>query len=292
LQATGSLGSHILTALLEANFEVTIIARKEGQNVPSNAVVRVVDTNSVAAIADALRGQDAFIDATSGPDPSLQGRFIEAVVSAGVHRIIMGEFSVDPQNARARSPLVFHGKNQAFEHVKNLAKDGKLTYTTISNGAFLDWNLRTTFVKIDIFKKKVEYLNDGRLPFAWTKLSSVGIAVVNTLKKAQQTENRSVYISNVFKSQMDMVDLAKKTLGDGGWTEVNLDMDQKLKEATADMMAGKIDMNVIGNMILWSTGTVPSPRWEQSEDNKLLGVDKMTDEEVCQLIKDIASEEK
>jgi hypothetical protein len=86
-----------------------------------------------------------------------------------------------------------------------------------------------------------------------------------------------------------MVDLATRTLGEG-WEETKLDMDQKLKEATANMMAGNINMEAIIDMILWSAGTVPAPRWEQSDDNELLGVKMMTDKEVCELIKDIAEE--
>jgi uncharacterized protein YbjT (DUF2867 family) len=251
--------------------------------------VKIVDTDSVSAITDALRGQDALIDASSGPDPTLQDRFVDAAVSAGVNRIVLSEFSVDPQIPEARSPLIFHAKNQAYEKAKKLAKDGKITYTTISNGAFLDWNLQTGFIKIDIFNKKVQYLNDGTLPFAWTKLSSVGAAVANVLKKAEQTENQSFYISSVYMSQKDMVDAAKKTLGERGWEETKLNMDQKLKEATTSMMAGKVDMEVIGNMILWSTATIASPRWEDLGDNKLLGVERLTDAELCKLIEDIAT---
>lgn len=254
--------------------------------------VKVVDTGSVAAVTDALRGQDAFVDATSGPDPTLSGRLIEAAVSAGVYRFVMGEFSADPQNAEARSPLIFHGKNQAFNNMKILASEGKITYTTVSNGAFLDWILRTGAMKIDVFHKKVQYLNDGALPFAWTKLSSVGDAVVNVLRKAEQTENRSFYISSVFMSQKSMVDLAKKTLGDEDWEETKLDMDQKLKEATESMKTGNVSMDAIIDMILWSAGTVYAPRWEQLQDNELLGVKRMTDEEVCKLIRDIAAEKK
>ncbi|KAH6638389.1 isoflavone reductase family protein-like protein CipA [Boeremia exigua] len=288
--ASGSLGAEILTALLQAKFMVTAIVRKEGQTFPAGVDVKVVNTDSVAEIAVALHGQDAFVDATSGVDPTLQGRFIEAAVSSGVYRIVMGEFSVDPQNSEARSPLVFQGKNKSFEQIKELAHEGSITYTTISNGAFLDWNLRTGFVKIDIYNKRIQYLNDGLLPFAWTQLSSVGAAVAKSLEISQQTENRSLCISNIIKSQREMADLAKRALGEDGWEEETLDMDQKLKEATADMMAGKVDMDVIGNMILWSTGTIPSQRFELSGDNELLGVDRMTDEDVCNLIRKIAAE--
>ncbi|KAH6866459.1 isoflavone reductase family protein-like protein CipA [Alternaria rosae] len=288
--ATGSLGSEVLKGLLETKFTVTVIARKEGQKFPAGVSVKVVDTNSAAAIAEALRGNDAIVDTTSGPDPTLQGRIIEAAVSAGVYRIVMGEFSVDPEDPVARSPLFHHGKNQAYQHIKDLAAKGKITYTTISNGAFLDWNLRTGFINIDIRRKKVQYMNDGMIPLPWTMLSSISTAVANVLRKAEQTENRSFYISSVIKSQKQMVALAKETLGSDGWEESNQDLDSKLKAATEAMMAGKIDMEAIGDMIRWSAGTVPAPRWEQLDDNKLLGVERMNDDKVRRLIRDIASE--
>ena len=41
-------------------------------------------------------------------------------------------------------------------------------------------------------------------------------------------------------------------------------MNKKLEEATTDMLAGKVNMNVIGDMILWSTGTIHSLRGEES----------------------------
>ena len=184
------MGSPILTSLIKAGFKVTVIARKEGQTFPLSVSVKVVNTDSVSEITEALHGQDAVVDATSGPDPTLSGRIVEAAASAQVYRIILGEFSADPEDSVARSPLVFHGKNQALQRVKQLAAEGKLTWTAISNGAFLDWNLRTGFINIDIYGKKVQYINDGMLPFPWTMLSSVGVAVANALKKVQETENR------------------------------------------------------------------------------------------------------
>ncbi|KAH7394665.1 isoflavone reductase family protein-like protein CipA [Pyrenochaeta sp. MPI-SDFR-AT-0127] len=290
--ATGSLGSTLLTSLVNnGKFNITVIARKEGQSVPAGVSVKVVNTDSVDAITQALRGQDALVDATSGPDPTLGMRFINAAAAAGVYRVIPSEFSIDIQSVEARSPLVFHGKNQAFEHLKKLAAEGKITYTTVSNSAFLDWNLRTGFINIDIYNKKVQYLNDGTDVFPWTHLSSVGTAVANVLAKPQETQNRSCYISNIKKSQKQMVGLAKESLGADGWEESTLDAGKALKAATESMLSGTVNMQVIGDMIRWSC-TVYSPRWEQQDDNKLLGVKSMTDDEVRKLIKEIAAEKK
>ncbi|KAH7345801.1 isoflavone reductase family protein-like protein CipA [Pyrenochaeta sp. MPI-SDFR-AT-0127] len=290
--ATGSLGSTLLTSLINnGKFNITVIARKEGQLAPAGVSVKVVNTDSVDAITQALRGQDALVDATSGPDPTLGMRLIDAAAAAGVYRVIPSEFSTDIQSTEARSPLVYHGKNQAFEHLKTLAAEGKITYTTISNSAFLDWNLRTGFINIDLYNKKVQYLNDGTDVFPWTHLSSIGTAVANVLAKPQETRNRSCYISNIKKSQKQMVELAKEILGANGWEESTLDADKALKAATESMISGTVNMQVIGDMIRWSC-TVYSPRWEQQDDNKLLGVKSMSDDEVRKLIKEITAEKK
>jgi hypothetical protein len=123
-------------------------------------------------------------------------------------------------------------------------------------------------------------------------LSSVGAAVANALQKAKETENRCLYISSVIKSQKQMVELAKEVLGRDGWEETEQDMNQKLEDATESMMAGKVDLGVIGDMIRWSAGTVPALRWKQLDDNKLLGVEQLDDDEVRKLIRDIALESK
>ncbi|CAN9387338.1 unnamed protein product [Alternaria sp. RS040] len=237
--ATGNVGSPILTSLIKAGFKVTVIARKEGQTFPLGVSVKVVNTDLVSEITEALHGQDAVVDATSGPDPTLSGRIVEAAASAQVFRIILGEFSVDPEDLVARSPLV-----------------------------------------------------DGMLAFPWTMLSSVGVAVASALQKAQETENRCLYISSVIKSQKQMVNLAKEVLGNDGWEETKQDMNQRLKDATESMVAGKVDLGVIGDMIRWSAGTVPALRWKQLDDDKLLGVERLDDDEVRNLIREVALESK
>lgn len=135
-------------------------------------------------------------------------------------------------------------------------------------------------------------MNDGTLPFPWTVVSSVATAVVNVLLNPEVTENRCFYISSIVKSQKQMVALAKEVLGSEGWTETNQDMDKALEVATAAMMKGEVDMRVIGDMIGWSAGTVYCDRWEQKEDNGVLGVQSMSDGEVRELIRGIMGEKK
>ena len=47
------------------------------------AAVKVVDMESMDALVEALKGQDAIIDATMTPEPSFPLRLIDAAVAAG-----------------------------------------------------------------------------------------------------------------------------------------------------------------------------------------------------------------
>ncbi|KAM0211965.1 hypothetical protein ACHAQI_005119 [Fusarium lateritium] len=208
--ASGSLGSQILQALIKAGrFNVTILARKAGNNVPSGTAVKVVDYESASDWVAALKGQDALVDATSVPDPSLAIRLMDAAVSAGVYRIVPAEFSSDPTNAKGRSLPPFQGKVKILEYAQKLADTGVITWTAISNHAFLDWGLRMSFLGIDLQNKEIEYLKSGTTIIPVTTLESVGTSVANALIKAESMKNRICYICSTQKTQKDLAELSK-----------------------------------------------------------------------------------
>jgi uncharacterized protein YbjT (DUF2867 family) len=254
------------------------------------ATVKVVDMESLDALVEALRGQDAIVDVTMTPEPSFPLRLIDAAVAAGVTRFIPSEFSLDPENPLARAVPVYGGKNQVVDRLKELASAGKLTYTTVSNGAFLDWNLRTGFFKLDIKNKTAELLSGGTVVGPWTLLEHVGTATVNVLVNLEATKNRPVYISTVQKSQKEMLALAQETLGKGGWTVSTIDMEPVYQESLAQLQAGNVTFEVIGNLILYCNSREDySGKWKK-DDNALLGVPQWSDDQVKQLIASIAAE--
>lgn len=290
--SSGSLGSHILTALLaNESFNVTILVRKPPTSVPSNVKVNEVDFDSIASITEALKGQDALVDASSNPaDPTLAIRMIDAAVAAGIYRIIPSEFSSDPENSKARALPPFMGKSQAYTHIQKLGSENKITWTAVSNNAFFDWGLRMAFVGIDLKGKKIDYMNDGTMVIPWTLLSSVGTAVANILSKPEETKNRVCYIYDVKKSQKEVADLAKSAVGSEGWQEQKLDMDKVLGEAMTELQAGNVNFKVIGDMIRYSISTPGFVEVPKKDDNALLGVKALSDEEIKQVIKKIAGE--
>ncbi|KAL0942037.1 Bifunctional pinoresinol-lariciresinol reductase [Colletotrichum truncatum] len=289
--ATGSLGSVLLNALVSnGNFQITVLRRNDNNALPVGVKSQVVDFDSSNALITAMKGQDVLIDATSTLDARLSIRLMEAAAAAGVKRIIASEFSADPTNVKTRSLPVFKGKAEAHEHLKALAADGRITYTAISNNAFLDWKLRIGLMNIDLANKKVNLMNDGNVKFYWTLLSSVADAVINSLLRSEETKNRICYIFNTYKSQAEMADLAKEALGHEGWQITQTDTEKAFLEASKNWDAGNISFQVIGDMIRYANSTPEYSPKLKTDHNELLGVQELTDFDIRQLMKEIAGE--
>lgn len=287
-QAGGNIGRNVLPHLIFANFKVTVITRRDGAEIPPNVEQRVVNYNSLESLTEALKGQDAVIDATSVSDPAIAIRIIDAAVAAGVSRFISAEFSADPRALNARSLSVSYVKRTSFEHLEQLAKDNRISFTAVSNSAFLDWNLETESMNTDVGKKTVQLLGKGNVVIPWTLLNEVGQATTNVLLNLEETRNRVVYTYDTQKSQVQMLDLAKQTLGDNNWEETTLDMEAVFQEALSRFSAGIINIQVISDMIRYSNSRADFAGPFTANDNSVLGVRTLEDSEIVALIKEIA----
>jgi uncharacterized protein YbjT (DUF2867 family) len=263
-------------------FNLTVLTRNAAVTFPAGVTAEVVDFTSISALAAALQGQDAVVDAISSPDPTVSIRLIDAAVTAGVYRYIAPEFSNDPNNDKTRALPVFGGKKQIYEHLQQVASEHDITWTAISNGAFLDWSLRTGFVDI--------LMNDGSHVFPWTVLSAVGTAVSNTLTQAEKTKNRTCYIYSIQKSQKDIVAIAKDALGAENWDIQGQHMETTLEDALTAVKSGDYSWKVMGDLIRYSISTPGYTGRLEQDDNGLLGVRPMSDEQVKTLIQQISEE--
>ncbi|KAE8311939.1 NAD(P)-binding protein [Aspergillus transmontanensis] len=289
--ATGNLGSHILTALVSyGSFNITVLTRKTGSTFPTGVTAKVVDFSSPEALSLALQGQDAVVDAILSPDPTVSIGLIDAAVTAGVYRYIAPEFSIHPKYDKMRSLPVFRGKAQIYDHLQKVANDQKITWTAISNGAFLDWCLRTGFLNVDLINKKIVLMNDGTRVLPLTVLPAVGTAVANALAQAEKTKNMHFSIYSVQKSQKEIAELAKEALGADGWEIKSQDMDKVFKGALSSVAIGDYSWTVVGDLIRYSLATPGYSGLIEQNHNDLLGVRPMSDEQVKVLINEISGE--
>lgn len=151
-QAGGNLGGHILNALLDASFTVTLICRLEStlepsaivtnpQHLPHITTIKVA-FNDEPGLVEALISQDAVVASIGrGGGLPTQRTIIDAAVRAGVRRFIPSEFGADTRNDALiiNVPLV-RQKRAILEHLQKVsAKTPSFKWTGISCAAFLDW---------------------------------------------------------------------------------------------------------------------------------------------------------
>ncbi|KAE8377573.1 hypothetical protein BDV26DRAFT_281743 [Aspergillus bertholletiae] len=292
--ATGNIGSKTMRALADAGkFEITVLHRRPIE-LPQYAgvTVRIVNFESVDSLSAALQGHQAVIDCTSDLVGETSIRLIDAAVAAHVYRFIPSEYSHPANNAKVRQMPIFAMKDQTHHYLRQLASEGKISYSSVSSGAFLDWNLATGFMNIDLDKKNVQLLNEGDVVFSWTLLSTIGKAVVQVLLHLKQTKNRVIHIHSVWKSQRQMVDLAMAALGGDGWSITTVDADAAAKKAQVEFQAQNINPQVLGDLIRYAVSRPEFIDRPKQDDNALLGLSGMADEEVKDLIREIAAPKK
>jgi hypothetical protein len=62
----------------------------------------------------------------------------------------------DLYNEPGKSQTIFQAKHDAFAYVEGKAKEGKITWTTISNGSFFDWGLVHQFLGFGMLALNIE----------------------------------------------------------------------------------------------------------------------------------------
>ena len=183
---------------------------------------------------------------------------------------------------------VFGRKKASYEAVKRHAAKNGLTYTLVACGAFLDWGISSGFAGLDLQEKKAFIFGDGNNVVPWTTLEDVGRATANVLLHPQETLNRPVYVHSVFMSQNQVLDVAKKGLGNEGWETTHNDMESLLENALADLQAGRISASVFEVQIQYCLATKALAHPWARDDNPLLGLMEWDSVKVKGLIRTIA----
>ncbi|KAI8711056.1 Isoflavone reductase family protein CipA [Fusarium sp. LHS14.1] len=287
--ASGHIGSKILKALLETNeFNITVFSRNPNTKFPAGVTVKSVDFTSVPALTEALRGQDVVIDATSPADPRGPVKLMDAAAAANVYRFITSDYGTDPFNPKMQGLPIFARKNEGFAHLQQLAQDGRLTWSSVVNGPWLDGQLQSGGMGVDVFSKKIRLVDDGTNKFAWSTMDAIGKAVAGVLLHPEDTANRPVYIHSIYDSVAKVADLAQQALGSDNWTVEKTDRKTLFDKAVADYAAGVYTMQVFADQIEAACADPEYASVWPRDDNKLLGVKTLTDDEVRNLIVDLA----
>ena len=126
-QASGNMGSSILSHLLETNkFNITVIQRSESTAIfPPSSSIRVEkgDLSDQSFLQSGFKNQDAAIFSLDFRAMDVQKTLIEAAAKAGVRWILPTEYAGDGMNKHMVNNVpIFWPKREALKHIEELAK--------------------------------------------------------------------------------------------------------------------------------------------------------------------------
>ena len=265
--ANGKLGPFILTALLSANiFSVTVLSRSSSTSKYPMSVyeMRISDDPSVEELVKVLKGQDAFIAAFAGSNDHLQIRYANAAAQAGVKRFIPADFgSCDSSSPKALELIPLYGKKKKVrECLQHLASTSDLTWTSLVNGHFFDYGLKSGLLGFNLKNRKALIFDDGNVKWSATTLERIGQAVVRILQKAEDTKNRMLYVESVCVSQMELLTVLEKLEG-RKWQAEHVASDEYMKRTQAKLDKSPGDADEMEDMV--SVVGIIDGNWEGKE---------------------------
>ncbi|KAL6358744.1 hypothetical protein LRP88_08936 [Fusarium phalaenopsidis] len=289
LGATGTLGSHILTALKGAGFSVTAVQRKES----TNAVPQGIKSVKVD-----LGNKD---DLVAVPNPAFltEKIMIDAAIEASVKRIIPSEYSTNLESPLSRKLPIVTEKAKIREYLTSVisSTDSTTTWTSINNGPFFEMCLRFGVLGPNLREKKATFHNGGNNMIGTTTLPDIATAVAKVLDSAHfaETANQPVYIYSAAVSERLLTELASKVTGiDFGTVEdgriADLDVDELVRDS--DEKRSKGDMSGMFNyyyQMMYGKGYGGTDFKELSWNDRL-GLKSMTEEDIEEVLRAAAVE--
>ncbi len=229
--ANGTLGSVVLTSLLEGKFQVTILQRNNSSSKfdkHPNLSIKLVDPDfPIPEITAALRGQDAVVVTFPLPNRlEYHLRLAYAAAQAGVRRFIPADFgSCDSQDPEALRRLqLFRDKVRVRERCDELSLEYQsasgsngFSWTSIVGGHFFDYGLHDGLLHFDLDKKEALLLDGGNIPASASTLPRLGEAVVAVLKNPSNTANKTLYVQSFNPTQRQVLASLEKATGGEAW---------------------------------------------------------------------------
>ncbi|KAI4738354.1 NAD(P)-binding protein [Aureobasidium sp. EXF-12298] len=217
LGASGNFGTPITSALLAANFNLTIITRTTSTTLhpPSIPTLRIDYT--LPSLTSAFTNQDAVICVVGPGGISLQKTFIDAAVAAGVSRFIIDDFGWGPTTKGfAEFGAIHAARREGWDYAARKAQEVQgFTWTGLSTGNPIDWAMKKfPMMGFDVQNHNAVIYDSGTEPFTGTTLSGIGQAVVGTLLNPSATANRFLKVQSICTTQNELLAAFEKATGE------------------------------------------------------------------------------
>lgn len=254
--------------------------------VPSGVKIVEVNYDSVDDLAKNLNGQDAIVSTISPTPATAQTNLIHAAVAAGVKRFLPSEFGSDLHNPLNRAAPVYADKIEVQELLSSLATEGKITYTVVFNGMFLDWGLQVG-IPVNAREKTAALHDGGERLYTTTTLAGVGKAVVGVLNHPEETKNRVVRVGEAVTTIKELLALSQEIVGGEGWTITKPDTAKEAEKALVKIKQGVFTNETILPFIYRAIWGKENGGHFTTTDNELLGIKELDKEGLKKVIQDV-----
>lgn len=185
------------------------------------------------------------------PDPQIA--LLNAAAEVGLAHVLPSSFGAgQSENEYLRSFPPLQGKYQMEDHVAALGAQGKLSYTCIQTGAFLDWALdRGLYANLISAegpfggKGATIVFDGGVVKYSATMLEDIGKAAVAVLRDLATFRNRTIYMHSAVITQNQLLGYAKELAPDREFPTLNVDTAELEQAAKAKYEAGERGIEVM-----------------------------------------------
>jgi len=238
----------------------------------------------VESLTAALKGIDGLVSTVAAEASETQIALINAAIAAGVKRFIPSEYGSCSTSPRVQSLPFYAQIFKIKQYLQENAKAGKLTWTVLACGAFLDFLFGRALL-LDFSNHKATLYDEGNNRISSTSLPNVGKAIAGILTNFEATKNRIVRISEVILTQNQLLRIAEGMRPDIKWEISKVQTSALLKEGLDEIQAGDFSMPVIMKILAGTAfaGDTYGSAYDET-DNELLGIKEMTDEDLKKLV--------
>ncbi|KAH7251484.1 hypothetical protein BKA59DRAFT_435379 [Fusarium tricinctum] len=213
LGGRGNLGPYLITALLQAGFQVSVLSRSSNVTDATFHGATVVKSDyTFPSLVTVFTGQDAVISTLSTANVDEQMVVIDAVAAAKVKRFMPSEFGSDTsvEGLETMAPFL-KGKQDVMDYVKTKEAEG-LSWTALYTGPWIDWMLieGRGLLCLDIKTKTGELVDSGEPKFTTTTVSQVGKATAAALSQSHKTKNEYVQVGSYNTTQKQVIEALER----------------------------------------------------------------------------------
>ena len=276
----------MLNAMQESGkFNITILSRSKIANAAPGMKAVTIDYNDAQSLTSALSGQDALVCTLSRSAVPCQIALIDAAVVAGVQRFIPSEFGANLNNENCRRLFNYREKVKVQEYLEQKVEQSSMTYTYIYTNVLMDWSLEAGIL-LDLCNAKACLYDGGNKQVSMCTMPAVGKAVVGVLLNYEATMNRAIYVHEAVISQKALLSYAMKVTPHLQWRHERANLED-LQDGRQRKQTRSSDLSTfhVGAMkAAFSEGFGNS---FDVVDNKLLGIEMMSESDLMSLIRSL-----